>query len=61
MHPYVSVDKKKTFCIYDAPAPEVIRRTAVRNKLPVTAITESPSAGSIFLQMTGGPHRGGFR
>lgn len=40
VHSYVSVDKKKTFCIYDAPSPEAIRRTASRNKIPVEHITE---------------------
>jgi hypothetical protein len=37
---YVSTDKKKTFCIYDGPSPEAIRRTAGRSKLPVGHITE---------------------
>src|ERR1700744_454947 len=40
VHSYVSMDKKKTFCIYDGPSPEAIRRTAVRRKLPVGRITE---------------------
>lgn len=40
VHSYVSDDKKKTFCIYDAPAPEAIRRTAAENGLPVDHITE---------------------
>ena len=40
IHSYVSLDKKKTFCIYDAPSPEAIRRTAGRNKLPIGRITE---------------------
>jgi len=40
VHSYVSADKKKTFCVYDAPSPEAIRRTASRNKLPVERITE---------------------
>jgi hypothetical protein len=40
VHSYVSDDKKKTFCIYDAPAPEAIRRTASENGLPVDRITE---------------------
>jgi hypothetical protein len=40
VHSYVSADKKKTFCIYDAPAPEAIRVTASRCKLPVQRITE---------------------
>jgi hypothetical protein len=40
LHSYVSADKKKTFCVYDGPSPEAIRRTATRNKLPVERITE---------------------
>ena len=36
---YVSEDKTRTFCIYDAPTPEAIRRTAARNELPVDEIT----------------------
>src|SRR5262245_1998225 len=39
VHSYVSNDRMKTFCIYDAPSPEAIRRTADRNKLPVDRIT----------------------
>ena len=40
VHSYVTPDKKKTFCIYDAPAPEAIRRTAEENGLPIDRITE---------------------
>jgi len=40
VHSYVSADKKRSYCIYDAPTPEAIRRVATRNQLPVTAITE---------------------
>lgn len=40
VHSYVVPDKKKTFCIYDAPSPEAIRSTAERNSLPVDRITE---------------------
>jgi len=40
VHSYVSNDKQKTFCIYDGPSPEAIRRTADRNGLPVDQITE---------------------
>lgn len=36
---YVSEDKTRTFCIYDAPNPEAIRKTAARNELPVDQIT----------------------
>jgi hypothetical protein len=40
VHSYVSLDKKKTFCVYDGPSPEAIRRTAHRAKLPIAQITE---------------------
>ncbi len=40
VHSYVSDDKRSTFCIYDAPTPEAIRKTAAQNKLPVDQITE---------------------
>lgn len=36
---FVSDDKTRTFCIYDAPTPEAIRKTAARNELPVDQIT----------------------
>ena len=36
---FVSEDKTRTFCIYDAPTPEAIRKTAARNELPVDQIT----------------------
>ncbi len=36
---FVSEDKTRTFCIYDAPSPEAIRKTAARNGLPVDQIT----------------------
>ncbi len=39
LHSYVTDDKRKTFCIYDGPTPEAIRRTAARNGLPVDVIT----------------------
>lgn len=40
IHSYVTTDRKKTFCIYDGPTPEAVRRAAMRNKLPVSQITE---------------------
>jgi Protein of unknown function (DUF4242) len=40
LHSYVSDDKTKTFCVYDAPSPEAIRKTARRNDLPVDRITQ---------------------
>ena len=40
LHSYVSEDRTRTFCIYDAPTPEAIRVTAAANSLPVERITE---------------------
>jgi hypothetical protein len=40
VHSYVSDDKRKTFCVYDAPSPEAIRKTAARADLPVDQITQ---------------------
>ena len=40
VHSYVSEDKSKSFCIYDGPSPEAIRRVARKNNLPVDKITE---------------------
>jgi Protein of unknown function (DUF4242) len=37
---YVSEDRMKTYCIYDAPNPEAIRRSAEKNNLPVDRITQ---------------------
>jgi len=40
VHSYVSEDRRTTFCVYDAPTPEAIRKTAARNELPVDRITQ---------------------
>ncbi len=40
VHSYVTPDRKDTFCIYDAPTPEAIRKVADRNGLPVGRISE---------------------
>ena len=37
---YVSADKRRSYCIYDGPSPEAIRRAANRNRLPIQKITE---------------------
>jgi hypothetical protein len=34
------LDLQKTFCVYDGPPPEAIRKVAGSNELPVGAITE---------------------
>ncbi len=40
VHSYVTSDKKNTFCIYDAPSPEAIRKVAELNGLPLSKISE---------------------
>ena len=40
VHSYVSEDRAKTFCVYDGPSPEAVRKAAVRNQLPVDRITQ---------------------
>ncbi len=40
LHSYVSEDGTRTFCVYDGPSPEAIRRTATDNELPLDAMTE---------------------
>ncbi|MFZ1994219.1 MAG: DUF4242 domain-containing protein [Solirubrobacteraceae bacterium] len=37
---YVGADKRTTFCIYDGPTPEAIRKAATRNGQPLDQITE---------------------
>jgi len=37
---FLSADKKKTYCLYDAPNPEAIRAAARRNNIPADVIIE---------------------
>lgn len=39
VHSYVTEDRRKTFCVYDAPTPEAIRECAHNNELPIDTIT----------------------
>jgi len=49
IHSYVSRDRQRSFCIYDAPSPEAIRRSATRNNLPVDRITNVNVLDPYFL------------
>ena len=40
VHSYVSEDKTRTFCVYDGPDPDAIRKAAERSGLPVERITK---------------------
>ena len=39
VHSYVSEDHRTTFCVYDGPSPEAIRKAAQKNGLPIDRIT----------------------
>jgi hypothetical protein len=39
LHSYVSEDRRRLLCVYEAPSPEAIRRSAARSGLPVESIT----------------------
>lgn len=43
LHSYVNEDKKKTYCVYDGPDPESIRKAAERNGLPIVDSKEKYS------------------
>jgi hypothetical protein len=40
LYSFLSADKKKTYCLYEAPDADAIRRAAERAGLPVDVITE---------------------
>jgi len=40
VHSYVNAEHTLTFCVYDAPSPEAIRKVADANGLPVGRITQ---------------------
>jgi hypothetical protein len=40
LYSYVSDDRRRAFDLYEAPSPEAVRATSVRNQLPIERITE---------------------
>jgi len=42
---FLSVDRRKTYCLYEAPSAEAIRRAAKRNNVPADVIIE---VGDVF-------------
>jgi uncharacterized protein DUF4242 len=40
LYSFLSADKRKTYCLYEAPSAEAIRRAAKRAGLPVDVIVE---------------------
>jgi hypothetical protein len=37
---FVTRDRHKTFCVYDAPSPEAVRKAADRSGLPIDSISD---------------------
>ncbi len=50
VHSYVSSDKRKTFCIYDAPDEAAIRLAATQNGLPIDTVTQVSVLDPYFYQ-----------
>ena len=40
LYSFLSADKKKTYCLYEAPSAELIREAARRNGLPADVVIE---------------------
>jgi len=40
LYSFLSVDRRKTYCLYEAPSPEAIRQAAVRAGLPADVVIE---------------------
>jgi hypothetical protein len=39
---YANADETKTFCVYEGPSEDAVRKAAELNKLPVDSIMEVP-------------------
>lgn len=59
LYSFLSADKKKTYCLYEAPNPEAIREAAKKLNLPADVIVElgeskiSPTAPGLFTPTRG--------
>ena len=57
---FLSADKRKTYCLYEAPNPEAIREAARKLNLPADVIVElgesriTPGAPALFTPTRGG-------
>jgi hypothetical protein len=58
IHSYVSDDGCKTFCVYEAPSPEAVRKCAVRNDLTVDRMTEVRVLDPYFYLPLSAPQAG---
>jgi hypothetical protein len=59
LYSFLSADKKKTYCLYEAPNPEAIREAAKKLNLPADVIVElgdqriNPAAPGLFSPTRG--------
>jgi hypothetical protein len=59
LYSFLSADKKKTYCLYEAPNPEAIRAAAKKLNLPADVIVElgdqriNPAAPGLFSPTRG--------
>jgi hypothetical protein len=59
LYSFLSADKKKTYCLYEAPNPETIREAAKKLNLPADVIVElgesriTPTAPGLFTPTRG--------
>lgn len=49
LHSYFTPDRKRSFCVYDAPNLEAIRAAAERTELPIDRVTEVRVLDPYFL------------
>ena len=53
VHSYVTDDHRKTYCVYDGPSPEALRRAAGLSNLPVESISEVSVLAPYFYLSAG--------
>ena len=46
---FLSADRRRTYCLYEAPSPEAIRAAAAKSDVPVDAIVEVGAASPELL------------
>src|SRR5262245_58133573 len=49
LYSFLSADKKKTYCLYEAPSPEAIREAAERLGIPADVITPVEQFGPMAM------------
>ena len=56
---FLSADRRRTYCLYEAPSPDAIRAAARRAEVPVDVITEVQAAAPVLanrMRDWAGPH-----